>query len=178
MRILKAFLFSWVAMPLLVNVAVADAKSTKVLLAVWEGAGVAFQVSETNAQFIGTINGQLFVEDDTRALREAEITCPATLDIVIADGTQNGTGHCIIRTPENERVFARWTCVGKRESGCAGDFQITGGTGQFKGASGQGGLMIRSTLDSAVSLAIGGTSVEAARGLMMIEGLTLKKADN
>jgi hypothetical protein len=76
--------------------------------------------------------------------------CPAAVDSDYAAGAQRGEGRCVITTGVGDRLFARWTCVGEPDKGCAGRFVLTGGTGAFQGVTGESDFALRLLLSQVI----------------------------
>jgi hypothetical protein len=90
--------------------------------------------------------GRLAVEGQPPPLNRAEFVCPAAVDGDSAANTQRGEGRCVITTGSGDRLFARWTCTGEPDKGCAGRFILTGGTGAYEGVTGDSDFSVRITL--------------------------------
>lgn len=135
-------------------------------VAAWVGNGQAFQVGPDTAYFTGQFSGAMFVQEAKSGdLNAGALTCPGSVEIALADGSQQGGGHCIITTGSGDVVYAKWTCTGVHLVGCAGQFTLSGGTGKFKGISGEGPFVIRSALRKLVVEALSDSVSEEAVGI-------------
>lgn len=121
-------------------------------VAPWEGRARIFITGAQQAFVLGTFAGRLAVDPESSALHGAELMCPGAFEADYAANTNRGGGHCIITTGSKERLFARWTCVGEPDKGCAGRFVFTGGTGAYQDVTGDGDLMLRLTLEEMTHL--------------------------
>jgi hypothetical protein len=74
-------------------------------------------------------------------------------------GAQTGEGQCVLTNRDQHQVFARWTCTGTHGVGCHGRFMLTGGTGSYRGITGEGEIRIRGVIHE---LAVQ-SSIEAVR---------------
>src|SRR5262249_14084445 len=116
------------------------------MTAPWEGRARIFVTGEHQAFALGVFAGRLTVEKPPQALHDARLVCPGGFDLDYATKVQRGEGGCIITTGTGERLFARWSCVGEPDKGCAGRFVLTGGTGAYQGVTGDGDLTLLMTL--------------------------------
>jgi hypothetical protein len=114
--------------------------------AAWQGQGRFYKATENLALFSGYFEGVMEAEDKQGALNAASMICPATLEVHLTDGTQQGEGRCIMVTSGGDRIYANWTCTGKHLEGCAGPFTLKGGTGKFSNVSGQSTFAVKSTV--------------------------------
>jgi hypothetical protein len=116
----------------------------------WRARARAFVTGPQQVFLLAAFGGRLAVEKEPRALDGAQLACPAAFDADYAAKTQRGEGRCVITTSGGERLFARWSCAGEPDKGCAGRFVLTGGTGAFQGVTGEGDLMLRLVLSEIV----------------------------
>jgi len=72
-----------------------------------------------------------------------ESNAPAAVDADYSLMTQRGEGRCVITTASGDRLFARWSCAGEPDKGCAGRFVLLGGTGPYQGVTGDGDFTLR-----------------------------------
>ncbi|MGE0094138.1 MAG: hypothetical protein AB7M05_05475 [Alphaproteobacteria bacterium] len=122
------------------------AKETTVrATAVWQGEGTAVRVGDKEALMNGVFEGAMFIEDNKGDLNMAKMICPVSMTIQ-PDGTQAGTGGCLLLGQDGDQVFAKWNCKGEYLKGCAGQFTLNGGTGKFKGITGGGQFGLRGTM--------------------------------
>jgi hypothetical protein len=68
------------------------------------------------------------------------------LEVNTTAKTQQGEGRCLFLTQDGTHIYGRWTCTGKPGEGCGGTFTVVGGTGKFSTTSGQGEMMLTTTL--------------------------------
>jgi hypothetical protein len=112
----------------------------------WEGRARVYVTGLRQAFMLGSFVGRLAVEKDPSALDGAQLVCPAAIEADYATNTQRGEGRCVITVPSGDRLFARWTCAGEPEKGCAGRFVLTGGTGAYQSVTGDGDFALRVAL--------------------------------
>ena len=101
---------------------------------------------------LGVFAGRLAVEQTPSPLDGAQVVCPVAIDADYSTNTQRGEGRCIITAASGDRLFARWTCAGEPDKGCAGRFVLTGGTGAYQGVTGESDLAVQITLTGLVQV--------------------------
>ena len=101
---------------------------------------------------LSVFSGRMASEKGPSVLDGAALVCPAAVDLSYAKNTQQGEGRCVITTQSGDRLFARWSCAGEPDKGCAGRFVLTGGTGRYQGVTGEGDLVLRMVLADLISL--------------------------
>jgi hypothetical protein len=112
----------------------------------WEGRARIYIMGQQQAFVLGVFAGRLAVDPKSSSLNGAQLVCPGAFDADYAAKANRGEGRCVITTGSGERLFARWTCTGEPDKGCAGRFVFTGGTGAYQGVTGEGALALRLTL--------------------------------
>jgi hypothetical protein len=118
----------------------------------WQVRVRVFVTGPQQVFLLGAFGGRLAVEKEAERLEGAQLLCPAAFDADYAANTQRGEGRCVITTARGDRLFARWTCAGEPDKGCAGRFVLTGGTGAFQGVTGEGDVVLRLVLSALVQL--------------------------
>jgi hypothetical protein len=116
-----------------------------------KGEGRFYKIGDNQLLFMGYFQGNVEVEGQRGDLHQAGMVCPGLMEVDRTDRTQEGEGRCIIATSGGDFLYARWACTGKAGEGCGGLFTITGGTGKFGKAAGQGLFAMRSTVAEAVT---------------------------
>jgi hypothetical protein len=140
----------------------------------WVAEGRYFEIKEEQALFVGAFAGVMYVETKQGAMDAAQILCPGMVEISLTDGKQSGEGRCIITTRSGDKVYATWRCAGNHGTGCTGTFTLTGGTGRFKGITGNSTFEVRSQL-VALAAKPGEESVQgSAAGVAVWPALTYK----
>ena len=124
----------------------AETEETISAFSVWQAHGAFFVPGLDVTTVSATMIGRLYVNTDKGPVEAGMMSCPATLHIKSADRTQEGSAICAITTKDGAQVFAELNCTGVYMVGCSGEAKITGGTGRFKGATGDGKFTIRSDL--------------------------------
>ena len=137
----------------------------------WDGEGRVFQVGPKTIQFLGAFEGIIYVETATGALNEGFVRCPAIQELDVDTGKTSAQGHCMITASGGDTVYASWSCTGK-PGGCMGKFELTGGTGKFKGATGSSTLKVRSPLRALSANVASGSVLRVSSGLAELPTLT------
>ena len=145
---------------------------TSVISAVisWQGQGQIFPVGVGAHQFLGAIEGIMYVDSAEGAMNEAFVRCPIVQDIDSANGSTSASANCVIAVSPEDTVFAELTCEGVAGI-CNGLFSITGGTGRFEGVSGSGRMTVRSPLHALAADLSDGTIIHAAAGILQMPEL-------
>jgi hypothetical protein len=139
----------------------------------WQARARVFVTGPQQVFLLAAFGGRLAVEKEPGALDGAQLLCPAAFDADYATNTQRGEGRCVITTGKGDRLFARWTCAGEPEKGCAGRFVLTGGTGAFQGVTGGGEFALRLVLSALVQLERHESEYDLA-GVALWPGLTYR----
>ena len=139
----------------------------------WHGQGQLFPVATGKLQFLGALEGIMYVETAEGDMNEAFVRCPIVQDINGADKTTSATGKCVITVSPDDAVFADITCEGVAGS-CKGDFKLTGGIGRFAGVSGSGKMTVRSPVHARAADLSDGTVIHDAAGLLQIPELKVR----
>ncbi len=126
---------------------VAQAEEQKNLAAViaWSGEGRLFRIAPTTLEFLGSLEGIMYIETSEGAIDEAFVECAIRQTLQDDDTMNKATGNCMILQGPDDTVFANFHCDGETGS-CKGEFRLTEGTGQFKGIRGSSELIIRTPL--------------------------------
>jgi len=136
----------------------------------WEGKGRVFQIDTRRLQFLGALEGVMYVENSKGEMNEAFVQCPIVQMLDLESGVTEATGNCEITASPEDVVYATMSCKGKAGD-CEGDFILTDGEGRFAGISGQGKLRVRSPIRAlAVDLGSGAT-LRVGSGLAVIKDL-------
>ena len=79
-------------------------------------------------------------------LNGAKLLCLGHLEVEASSGKQEGEGRCQIGDTKGNQLYARWQCSGIHQVDCKGRFTVTGGSGAFKGITGEGEMILRTTI--------------------------------
>jgi hypothetical protein len=136
----------------------------------WQGQGQVFQTGDSKAQFLGSLEGIMYVETAEGRMNEAFVRCPIVQDINLADGTSSVTADCVIIASPEDTAFAEITCEGMAGV-CRGEFRFTGGLGRFAGIKGKGKMTARSPVHALASDVSGGVIIQVAAGILQMPEL-------
>jgi len=172
MSIKTTLISFWVALVILFGWAGPVHAETSTISAIisWQGQGRLYPVGVNKLQFLGSLEGIMYVETAEGDMNEAFVRCPIVQDIDAANKETSTTGNCVIAVSSEDAVFAEMTCSGFGGI-CSGKFTLTGGTGKFDGISGAGDMTVRSPVHALASDLTDGTTVHAAAGLLQIPKL-------
>jgi hypothetical protein len=147
----------------------AETKSLKAFIP-WDGEGRVFAISPDTMLFLGSLEGIIYVEKAEGEMDEGFVRCPVSQKIELQTQATSGSGYCMITVSETETVYAEWTCKGK-VGGCAGRFNVTGGTGALEGVTGSSEMIVRSPLRALVADMPSGSILRAASGIIILPEL-------
>ncbi len=148
-------------------------EGTVTAMSPWQGSGQVYVVAPDRRLILGRYAGIMYIETGEGSLDTAIMLCPAVQTIDTATKESGAHGHCVISDGEDNLVYSEWKCEGS-VGACEGDFNITGGTGKFKGITGGGQLLVRAALvETAIDLE-NGSVVRDAAGLAVWPELEYK----
>jgi len=136
----------------------------------WEGEGRIFQIDTRRLQFLGELEGVMYIENAKGELNEAYVQCPIVQMLDIEALISEAIGHCEITISPDDVVYAQLTCKGK-PGNCAGKFILIDGEGKFVGISGEGRVRVRSPIRAVAGGLGSGDMVRVAAGLAVIKDL-------
>ena len=128
----------------------------------WQGQGQLFPIAVDKLQFLGALEGIMYVETADGDMNEAFVRCPIVQYVDGADRSTSARGNCVITVSPEDAVFAEMSCEGVAGL-CSGDIKLTGGTGRFEGVSGSGKLTVRSPVHALAADLSDGTVVQSRR---------------
>ena len=167
-------LFALAAVMLLSITPVQAEKITVQAAIPWEGKGRVFQVDPETVQFLGVLEGIMYVENSKGEMHEGFVQCPIVQYLDITSGASEATGHCEVTAGPDDVVYAKISCKG-RVGDCAGKFTIVVGEGRFTGISGEGDLRVRSPLRVLAGSLGSGDALRIASGLATIKDMEVTK---
>jgi hypothetical protein len=171
MTVKQIFMLPLVAIMLLVlSPAKAAEQGTVQAIIPWEGEGRVFQIDTRRVQFLGALEGVMYVENSKGEMHEGFVQCPIIQMLDLETGTSEAFGHCEITAGPDDVVYAQMSCKGK-VGDCTGKFILIDGEGKFAGISGEGKLRVRSPLHALVADLGSGALVRVAAGIAVIKDL-------
>ncbi len=114
------------------NLALAEER----VLGSWIAKGKYFPIGEENFTFHGEANGVLHHNDGKGKLDAGKLHCAMSIYVDTKVKRENGNGSCTIIVTEYDRIYAEFKCAGPLLE-CKGKFDHVGGTGKFRGISGE-----------------------------------------
>jgi hypothetical protein len=78
----------------------------------WQGQGQVFQTGESKAQFLGALEGIMYVETAEGRMNEAFVRCPIVQEIDLESGKSSTTASCVIIASEEDTAYAELSCEG------------------------------------------------------------------
>jgi hypothetical protein len=139
----------------------------------WQGQGQVFQVGDGKAQFLGSLEGIMYIETAEGEMNEAFVRCPIVQDINLEDGTTSTSGKCVIVASPEDTAFAEISCNGEKGV-CRGEFMFTGGKGKLEGIRGAGKMTARSPVHALASDLSAGVLIQAAAGILQMQELEVE----
>ena len=136
----------------------------------WEGEGRVFQIDTRRVQFLGEIEGIMYIETSKGALHEAFVQCPIVQTIDLDSGASEALGHCEVTAGPDDVAYAQISCKGE-PGDCTGKFVLIDGEGRFVGISGEGKLRVRSPIQALAGGLGSGDMVRIAAGLAVVRDL-------
>jgi hypothetical protein len=138
----RGLALAFIFLPLVAGAA--ETRSLKAAMS-WSGNGHVFQIDVNTREFLGALEGVLYIETSEGALDEAFMECSIKQKLYLEDGKTSAHGNCLIVQSGEDNVFAEFSCDGAIGA-CKGEFNLSGGTGRFEGITGRSELIIRSPL--------------------------------
>ena len=135
-----AFALGLAALP-----AAAETDETIRAYSVWDSHGATYAAGADESIFSATLIGRFYIDTEQGPVDAGMLSCPATVHIR-PDRTQSGQAICAITGKDGAQAFLDLSCTGVYMVGCSGKATVTGGTGRFKGVTGDGSFTIRSDL--------------------------------
>jgi len=102
----------------------------------WLGVGKTFQIEKGHSYWVGEFSGT-FINDKGAGsvFHGAGMKCPGFNDLNFNDKKATAGGYCVITDAEGDQAYVLWQGMGDTTSS-KGTFMYTGGTGKYKGISG------------------------------------------
>jgi hypothetical protein len=99
----------------------------------WTFAGQVQKLGADRTVYVGMLPGVMFNEEGKGFMHKARVDCALYNDV--NKGHANATGTCVVTDADGDKVFVEWKCAGAMPS-CLGTERFVGGTGKYKGISG------------------------------------------
>jgi hypothetical protein len=105
----------------------------------WFAVGKAQEIEKGHFYWVGEFTGSFFNDKgEGSPFHRAGVKCPAWFDADFNNKKSKAGGYCIITDLDGDQAYATWQNAGTPGPGGRGPgtFQYTGGTGKYKGISG------------------------------------------
>jgi hypothetical protein len=99
----------------------------------WTFTGQTQNLGEDRVVYVGIVAGVMFNNEGKGFLHKARSDCSLFNDVNKGHASANGT--CVVTDADGDRLFVEWKCAGAMPA-CPGTEQFVGGTGKYKGISG------------------------------------------
>jgi hypothetical protein len=99
----------------------------------WAFTGQVQKLGADRTIYAGTLPGVMFNNEGKGFLHKARVDC--TLYNDVNKGHASATGTCVVMDASGDQVFVEWKCAGVMPA-CSGTERFVGGTGKYKGISG------------------------------------------
>jgi hypothetical protein len=102
----------------------------------WFGVGKAYEIEKGHYYWVGEFSGTFFNDKgEGSPFHRAGVKCPAHNDLDFNNKKSAAAGYCIITDVDGDQAYLSWHNSGDGRTG-PGTFKYTGGTGKYKGISG------------------------------------------
>jgi hypothetical protein len=99
----------------------------------WTFTGQVQKLGEDRVVYAGMVPGVMFNNEGKGFMHKARVDC--TLFNDVNKGRANANGTCVVTDADGDKVFVEWRCAGVMPA-CPGTERFVGGTGKYKGISG------------------------------------------
>ena len=106
------------------------------VLGSWIAKGKYIPIGEEKFAFHGEANGVLHHNDGKGKLDAAKLYCAVSIYVDPNAKRENGNGSCTVIVTKYDKIYAEFKCAGPLLE-CKGKFDHVGGTGKFRGISGE-----------------------------------------
>jgi len=139
--------WNFLALLLTVVTAQASAADSTELKAVisWSGVGKVTQSGDNQQEFLGELDGIIYIETSEGIIDEAFVECTVRQHLRRGEGSTELDGKCLIVQSTDDTISAEFECSGELGA-CKGTFRLTGGTGKFTDIIGSSSMILRSPL--------------------------------
>ena len=142
------------------------------VLGSWIAKGKYVPIGEEKFSFHGEANGVLHHNDGKGKLDAGKLQCALSVYVDAKAKRENGSGSCTIILTEYDRIYAEFKCAGPLLE-CKGKFEHVGGTGKYRGISGETDLRWKVNVIKSQPKAEGADSVDqTVTGYFVLPNLT------
>jgi hypothetical protein len=105
----------------------------------WFGVGKATEIEKGHFYWVGEFSGTFFNDKGAGSMfHRSGVKCPAWFDADFNNNKSSAGGYCVITDLDGDQAYLTWQNAGTPGPGGRGPgtFKYTGGTGKYKGLSG------------------------------------------
>ncbi len=99
----------------------------------WTFTGQVQKLGADRVVYAGVVPGVMFNNEGKGFMHKARVDC--TLYNDVNQGRANAVGTCVVMDAVGDKIFVEWKCSGVMPA-CPGTERFVGGTGKYKGISG------------------------------------------
>jgi hypothetical protein len=100
----------------------------------WTFVGQVQKLGADRTVYAGVVPGVMFNNEGKGFMHKSRVDC--TLYNDVNKGRANATGTCVVTDAAGDKIFVEWKCAGVMPA-CPGTERFVGGTGKFKGITGE-----------------------------------------
>ncbi len=100
----------------------------------WTFVGQVQKLGADRTVYAGVVPGVMFNNEGKGFMHKSRVDC--TLYNDVNKGRANATGTCVVTDAAGDKIFVEWKCAGAMPA-CPGTERFVGGTGKYKGISGE-----------------------------------------
>jgi hypothetical protein len=139
----------------------------------WAGHGQVFQIGINKQEFMGVLEGVLYLDSAAGALDDAFMECTVKQQLDLQSKTTSAQGNCVITQSPEDNIFAQYQCEGAIGA-CTGKLQLTSGTGKFENISGASDIVVRSPMRHLASSLTDMEDLVVPNGIVLFTNLAYK----
>ena len=99
----------------------------------WTFTGQVQKLGPDRVVYAGMVPGVMFNNEGKGFIHKARVDCTILNDV--NKGRARATGTCVVTDADGDQLFVEWNCAGAMPA-CPGTERFVGGTGKYKGISG------------------------------------------
>jgi len=99
----------------------------------WTFSGQVQKLGDDRTVYAGVVPGVMFNDKGKGFMHKARVDCTILNDV--NKGHANASGTCVVTDADGDKIFVEWKCSGVMPA-CPGTERFVGGTGKYKGISG------------------------------------------
>jgi len=105
------------------------------------GVGKAYKIEKGHLYWVGEFSGAFLNDKGKDSLMDQSgWRCPGFNDVDVNNKKSKAAGICIVKDTDGDQAYSTWQCEGDVAT-CSGKFDYVGGTGKYKGITGQNSFL-------------------------------------